>query len=87
MCCACGVLWRTWRATGAQQECYTALDGAVWFENDSGQEMCGACMVGVRPDLFAAAAGGAAETASGGGREQPERGGRKRSRLAAEEAE
>ena len=87
MPCACGVLWRKWRATGAQQECYTALDGAVWFENDSGQEMCGACMVGVRPDLFAGAAGDAAETASGGGREQPERDGRKRPRLAAEEAE
>ena len=59
----------------------------MWFENDAGQEMCGACMVGVRPDRFAAAAGGAAETARGSGREQPERGGRKGSRLAAEEAE
>ena len=61
----------------------TALDGALWFENDAGQEMCGACMVGVRPDLFAAAAGGAA----GGGGGRAARDGRKRPRPAAEEGE
>ena len=81
------VLWRTWRATGAQQECYTALDGALWFENDAGQEMCGACMVGVRPDLFAAAEGASGAADGGGGQEQPAGSSRKRPRSAAEEAE